>query len=266
MINDMKISLPQSLKSFIGNQPLQKDKVGQSPSDVYSFTKNNEKYYLKTTELTYAQTTYSVIREAKMLVWLDGKLNVPELVLMDTDHENEYMISKAVPAKPLQDFTGKSDQFFIDIYTDALAQLQSISIKNCPFISNKKFRLAEADFFLENGLLDELDDDEKDLTLWSGYQNFAELLDDLKQQDFQEEYVFSHGDLTDSNVFLSHDAQIYFLDVGRAGIADRFVDIAFIERSLREDCSEDAALQFLNHLAEDDAFKRNYFLKLDELN
>ncbi|MNC62047.1 Aminoglycoside 3'-phosphotransferase [compost metagenome] len=78
--------------------------------------------------------------------------------------------------------------------------------------------------------------------------------------------VFSHGDITDSNIFIDKSGEIYFLDLGRAGLADEFVDISFVERCLREDAFEETAKTFLKHLKNDSSGKRNFFLKLDELN
>lgn len=235
------ITLPQSIQAFIGNNKLHKNKVGQSPSDVYSFQKKNDTFYLKITECLYANTTYSALREAKILDWLGDKLSVPELILMTQDHENEYMITRAIDAKPIEKIKNKSEFFFIELYREVLRQLQSIEIKNCPFHSEKNFRLAESRFLLDQDLLDEIDFDDVDTEVWQAFQSHEQLWNYLAQQDFQEDLVFSHGDITDTNIFLDEKERIYFLDVGRAGIADRFVDIAFVERSLREDCSNLAA-------------------------
>ncbi len=261
-----KIKLPKSIQSFIGNNKLHKNKVGQSPSDVFSFEKMGETFYLKMTEQVYANTTYSALREAKILDWLNNKLLVPELILMDKDHENEYMITKAINAKPIEKIKGKKDHFFLDIYQETLKQLQNISIQNCPFHSDKKTRIAEAKYLLDHDLLDELDLDDVDHHVWDEFQDHQQLWQYLAKQDFHEDFVFSHGDITDTNIFLDEKEQIYFLDVGRAGIADRFVDIAFIERSLREDCSHKIARKFIESLPKDEPFKRDFYLKLDELN
>ncbi|MGL3160339.1 phosphotransferase, partial [Klebsiella pneumoniae] len=89
---------------------------------------------------------------------------------------------------------------------------------------------------------------------------------ELTETRVEERLVFSHGDITDSNIFIDKFNEIYFLDLGRAGLADEFVDISFVERCLREDASEETAKIFLKHLKNDRPDKRNYFLKLDELN
>ncbi|MGX2599888.1 hypothetical protein ACWB3V_20160, partial [Acinetobacter baumannii] len=77
---------------------------------------------------------------------------------------------------------------------------------------------------------------------------------------------FSAYFLKHHHIFIDKFNEIYFLDLGRAGLADEFVDISFVERCLREDASEETAKIFLKHLKNDRPDKRNYFLKLDELN
>ena len=267
----MKIQLPKSIQNFIGQSKLHRNKVGQSPADVYSFEKNHDTFYLKISDNIYANTTYSVLREAKILDWLQGKLQLPELILMASDLENEYMISKAINAKPIAQIHGKSHTFFLEIYQEALKQLQHLSIENCPFRSDRTSRLAESRFLLDHELLDDvyladMDPDDIDPNIWENFQGKEQLWQYLNQQHIQEELVFSHGDMTDTNIFLDHKDQIHFLDLGRAGIADKFVDITFVERSLREDYSKQISQQFIQSLTQDHPFKRDYFLKLDELN
>lgn len=262
----MKKQLPESIKKFIGQNKLYKNKVGQSPADVYSFSKNGDTFFLKISEVIYASTTYSVLREAKVLDWINGKLNVPELILMESNDDYEFMISKAIQAKPIADLTQYNEQQILGIYQQTLQQLQSIDISNCPFHSDIQTRINEAEFLLKHELINDINWDEVDLDVWDEFKSYSELLENLKEMRFKEDFVFSHGDITDTKIFLDKNEQIYFLDLGRAGIADRFVDIAFIERSLREDCSDQTAQKFIESLEEDDHFKRDYFLKLDELN
>lgn len=81
-----------------------------------------------------------------------------------------------------------------------------------------------------------------------------------------EDLVFAHGDLGDSNVFVDARDQLYFIDLGRVGLADRWMDIAFAHRNLREDVSEKAADEFLKSLPHADALaKQEFFMQLDEL-
>lgn len=57
------------------------------------------------------------------------------------------------------------------------------------------------------------------------------MLDYLSQQQFDEDLVFSHGDLTFDNVLLSNN-KMYIIDLGRIAWADRYQDLALLSRSL----------------------------------
>lgn len=258
------MKLPHKIKEFIGNSVLTVNKVGQSPSNVYSFERNGEAFFLKSSDIQYAQTTYSVLREAKMISWVSDKIKVPELVLYESDMNSEFMITKAVKAQPISNLILES-QLWIDLYQEILNQLKSVSTLSCPFYSDISSRLLESKLFIDRGLLNQMED-EVESELWGNHQSYLELWQELDRDRVKEKLIFSHGDITDSNIFIDQFDQFYFLDLGRAGLADEFVDIAFVERCLREDHSIISANSFLQQLVYDDPQKRLYFLKLDELN
>ena len=80
MCSSMSFTLPLAATRFIGDARLSPDEVGESPCDVYRFTRGNDRYFLKISSAVLAPTTYSVVREAQVLQWLSGRLNVPEVV------------------------------------------------------------------------------------------------------------------------------------------------------------------------------------------
>ena len=259
------MKLPQKIRNFIGNNRLIVNKVGQSPSDVYCFERNRETFFLKVSSVQYATTTYSVAREAQMMLWLADKINVPELVFSEIDQNFEYMLSKSIDAQPISDLSLAQSELIM-LYQDVLSQLRSVPVQNCPFNSDINSRLQESQYFMEIGLLNQVDDEDVDIEVWGEHQSYLELWTELNNHRVKENLVFTHGDITDSNIFVDQSNKIYFLALGRAGLADEFVDIAFVERCLREDGSEESAQKFLKQLSFDDPSKRQYFLKLDELN
>lgn len=108
--------------------------------------------------------------------------------------------------------------------------------------------------------------DDVDLEQWPNLDTPAKLLAHLHASQLTEEKVLSHGDLGDSNVFVDTHDQLYFIDLGRGGTADRWWDIAFAHRNLREDVSDLAANDLLRGLGEpDQSAKRLFFEQLDEL-
>lgn len=253
--------MPASITRFIADSVLQPDEIGESPCEVHSFWRGNELYFLKTSPAIYAGTTYSVLREASVLQWLAGKLKVPEVALTTQDDEREYMITRAVPGVPLAELIG-GKRPVLELFHEALRQVQAVPIAACPLDSGVTVRLRELEFLLNQGLIDE----GYDLDAWPDLNTPLDLLARLHATVPQEDLVFSHGDLGDSNIFVNDNDELYFIDLGRGGKADRWLDIAFIHRNLREDVSARSAATFLHQLnTPDQPAKRTFFEQLDEL-
>ena len=94
-----------------------------------------------------------------------------------------------------------------------------------------------------------------------------ELYDFLKTEKPEEELVFSHGDLGDSNIFVKDGKVSGFIDLGRSGRADKWYDIAFCVRSIREDIGEEQYVELFFDLLgiKPDWENIKYYILLDEL-
>lgn len=256
----MSFKLPTAIQHFIGDAVLKADDIGESPCDVYSFQRGNDRFFLKYCPVILAPTTYSVLREARVLSWLTGRLNVPEVVMIDHNAEGEYMITRCVPGEPLQ--TRIHDPAsMMALFREAIRQLQAVPVGDCPFDSSVEVRLQELDYLLAH----DLGEINLDLLQWPHLNTPKKLLAHLKATLPSESGVFSHGDLCDANVFVDAQDNLHFIDLGRGGIADRWLDIAFIHRNLRKKVSKKTADAFLQGLGEpDNSAKREYFEQLDE--
>lgn len=257
----MSFTLPAAIARFVGDAVLSRDEVGESPCEVHRFHRGDEVFFLKMSPSVYAPTTYSAMREASVLQWLSGRLGVPEVVEAVRSGEGEYMITRAVPGVPLSSLI--ADGRPVDgLFREALRQLQSLSIADCPFDAGVPVRLRELDYLMGKGLIDE----DFDFEQWPGLATPADLRARLQATMPVEDLVFSHGDLCDNNVFVDARGQLHFIDLGRGGRADRWLDIAFAHRNLRDDVSQRCAAQFLETLdTPDNPSKREFFEQLDEL-
>lgn len=252
--------LPIEIARFIDDSALIADEIGESPASVFSFDRGSERFFLKTSAAVFAPTTYSVLREARVLQWLDGRLNVPEVVVVADTDQGEFMITRCVPGEPIGNRL-HNPAVALELFREALRQLQAVSIADCPFDSSASVRLSELEYLLAHNL-----HAEEDLNPWPDLSTPEQLLAHLHATMPNEQPVFSHGDLCDANVFVDGKDQLHFIDLGRGGIADRWLDIAFIHRNLREDISPDAAEIFLEGLGvRDEPVKREFFEQLDEL-
>ncbi|GAB3803688.1 aminoglycoside O-phosphotransferase APH(3')-IIIa [Spirosoma humi] len=259
----LTLDLPKPIARFLGKARLVSDTVGESPCPVYRFKRGNDAFFLKMCSRLYSPTTFSVQREADVLVWLSGRLNVPEVVAVAQSSQGEFMITRSVPGQPLYQRID-SQQAVLSVFQEALAQLQALPIATCPFEAGAAFRLKELEYLLVNGLVAY----EYDLHQWPGVEaaNPPEFVAHLYATQPPEEPVFAHGDLTDSNIFVDAQDQVYFIDWGRGGVADRWMDRAFVYHNLRESFSPSLATAFLAGLGEaDNPRKRAFFEQLDEL-
>ncbi|SFM73489.1 kanamycin kinase [Rugamonas rubra] len=257
----MPFHLPPEISRFIGDAPLRRDAVGESPCPVNRFQRGNDVFFLKTSAPQYAPTSYSVAREADVLRWLSGRLRVPELVCVARHEGYEHMITRTVPGVPLSLLVA-NDRAVSDLFLEAVRLVQSVPVADCPFDSSTSVRLRELDYLLGKDLVA----DDYDLLQWPGLATPPDLQARLKATVPPEDLVFSHGDLGDINVFVDAREELYFIDLGRGGRADRWLDITFIHRNLREEVSASAAADFLARLGLPDApAKREFFEQLDEL-
>ena len=233
---------------------------GMSAAEVLQCKAANDHLFLKSIDAIYANTTFSVNRERQVMQWLDGKLNVPKVVDYAARDNREYLLMSAINGTPAEALKESPEQF-VAYLAACINQLQSLDITDCPFNSRVDTRLAELDYLLQNGLVS-LDDWEP-TTNFSSAESLYQWLCDNKP--LHEELVFSHGDLP-ANFFVSGQ-EVYFYDLGRAGIADKWVDIAFCVSDIRDHCPGKAYEHHFFELlgVEPDEQKIEYFLLLAEM-
>lgn len=242
-------------------QILGKCSEGVSPAEVYKCQLKNTVCYLKKIDDIFSKTTYSVKREAEMMMWLSDKLKVPDVIEYGVREHSEYLIMSELRGKHIDCFIDHPIKY-IECLVNALHQLQAIDIRNCPFSSKIDVRLKELKYLLDNRIAD------IDVSNWEDTTEFDDpmtLYQWLCENQPQEELCLSHGDMS-ANFFVSHDG-IYFYDLARCGVADKWLDIAFCVREIREYYPDsDYEKFFFNMLGlEPDYKKINYYILLDEM-
>lgn len=232
---------------------------GMSPANVYQCELDSKTVYLKTIDKKYSDTTYSVMREADIMKWLSEKLNVPKVIDTGEQGDEEFLIMSEIVGKHIDDYI-KQPELYVSYLAEGIRLLQRIDISECPFYSNVDMRLEELDFLLNNNLAD------IDTNNWEKTTEFSsptELYQWLCDNKPTEEYVFTHGDIG-ANFFVK-DGEIFFYDLARMGIADRWVDIAFAVRDIRKECPEYERMFFDILGVEPNYEKINYYILLDEM-
>lgn len=246
-------------QNYFGLQNIKKCKDGMSPANVYQCELDSRNVYLKTIHKRYSGTTYSVKREADIMKWLWGKLNVPSVIEFGEINDEEFLIMSEITGSHIDDYI-KQPELYVNYLADAIHLLQKADISECPFSSSVDIRLAELDFLLNNNLADVNIDNWEKTTEFNSPQELYKWLCNNKPS---EEYVFTHGDIG-ANLFVKN-GEIFFYDLARMGIADRWVDIAFAVRDIRKECPDYEQLFFDKLGVKPNYEKINYYILLDEM-
>ena len=251
--------IPSKWNNVIASYPAP-DMRGSSPAEVVVLKSNEDTYYLKSVDAKYSPTTYSARREKDVMQWLSGKLMVPKVIDFGFEDNREYFVMSECKGTYIDKL--KTDpEGYVAHLVKCIELFHSVDISDCPFDSSLNARLEELNYLLQNGLASF--DDWKPTTKFANPSELYQWLCDHKPQE--EELVFSHGDLT-ANIFVD-GSDYWFYDLGRAGKADKWLDIAFCADDIRTWCKDeryvDQFFELLN-LEPDDA-KMEYFMLLDEM-
>jgi kanamycin kinase/aminoglycoside 3'-phosphotransferase-3 len=209
-----------------------------------------------------------------VLCWLAGKLPVPEVVAWHEDTENAYLLMTAANGHMScengdYDAISPPMETTVKLLADGLKLLQTVDISDCPFENRLTQKLEEALYNIEHNLVD-MDDFEEG----NDFDTPLKLYQWLLAHQPAEELVFAHGDYCLPNVFIDGEHITGFIDVGNAGVADKWQDIALCVRSLgynlfldgREREKEKYTALLFDSLGFPPAWEKiNYYILLDEL-
>jgi len=251
-------TVPEELHRLLGNETWHAVTIGNSGTFVFRIGES----YLK---VNPASAVDRLDDERARLAWLQGRLPVPQVLYYGTDASYEYLLLSAIPGimaceQSLRDDIPK----VVRLLAQGLRMIHSIPIHDCPFDRSLPVAMELARRRTELGLVDESDFDAEQAGKHAS-DLYAEL---LEQRPQTEDLVFTHGDYCLPNVLLDWQRNRIsgFIDLARAGIADRYHDLALAARSLA--FNFDARwipLLFQEYgLAEPDEDKIRFYKLLDE--
>ena len=179
----------------------------------------------------YAKHGADVAREADRLQWFAHHgIPVPEVVDLGAD----WLATTALPGRPAHELWRAADRIrVVDAIADLTKQLHALPVDDCPFDATLAVTVPAALANARAGRVD-LNDLDSDRAGWSTAQLVVALRTAVRPD---EDLVVGHGDLCLPNVLIDPNTlrATGFVDVGRAGRADRYNDLAIITRSLGMD-------------------------------
>lgn len=190
-------------------------------ADVYRFTNplgiNN--LYLKRHR---CRANNNSIRERDIINWLQGKIPVPEVIGFAKDRWFYYLLLTELQGIPAHQLIRKIPaEQMIRLMTAAIKRFHTVPIKDCPFDETLGTKLRKIRFCIDQGYLRK-DIYHKNSTRMAE-EDFAYLLENKPDR---EDLVFSHGDFCLPNILLSGEEVTGFVDLGEAGVCDRYMDIS----------------------------------------
>ena len=224
LLDEKQFYVPSKIKSLIENKPYTVDDIGMSGNQVLIF----EDMVLKIEE-----TSVSVDRQVLMMRWLEGKVPVPKVLAYEVEKGKSYLLmSKVSGVMSCDAYYLEHPEELLEALATGLKMLWEVDVKECPCVRDVDAVLEEARIQVKNGWVD-LDNVEPTTFGEGGFESPEQLLEWLENHRPSLEPVLSHGDFCLPNIFLADGKVKGFIDLGRAGVGDKWNDIAICYRSLK---------------------------------
>ena len=253
--------LPESLTRIISGYTSKQVTIGESSAEVFCLKRDQRAtYYLK---IAHKLPRRDLLEENDVLGWLRNRLPVPEVISFGEGSDHDYLLISEIPGTDAASLPSTFDKAgLVKLLARGLRMIHSIAIDNCPFDRSLKVDMKIAEYNVKNSLLEDGDFDDARLGLSA--KALYEVL--VLKKPKNEDLVFTHGDYCLPNIIIGGDGISGFIDLHRAGIADRYKDLAVAIRSVNRNLGPGLETIFFNEygIPHPDNKKIEYYQLLDE--
>lgn len=197
------------------------------------------------------------------LEWLSGRVPVPAVLAYADDAAGEFLVTEEIRGRDCSDDTWHLDPAgVVRHFAQGLRMVHAVDVRDCPFDERLDPSLARAKTNTESRLVNEAE-----LMRRFGGRTAEDLLDVLVTRRHEpEDLVFTHGDYSMPNVVVDDGQVAGFLDVGAAGVADKYRDLATAAKSIVRNVGSQWVEPFLRDygIAVPDWDKVTYYQLLEE--
>lgn len=225
-------ALPAGLAEILAGYRWARDTVGQSNGAVYRLSGRSGAPDLFVKHGT-GHTADDVTDEMTRLLWLSGRVTVPDVTAFVRASEQAWLVTTALPGETAHArlvATEEAREAVVDALASLLRQIHALPVDECPFSAGLAIKLKLARARIDGGLVD-TDDFDRERQGWSAEDVWHAL--QTTGTPF-EDLVVTHGDLSLDNVLIHSGAVTGCIDVGRLGVADRYQDLAILWNNLGE--------------------------------
>lgn len=217
------MTLPNIISNYIARKDFQTDSIGKSDARVYVF----EDIVLKMQPISEESEN-----ELQMMRWLNGKISVPSIIEHICESGFSYLImTKCTGQMSCAERYMKNPIEQAELIAGALHQVWNIPTEDCPCNWSIEKRLQQASKNVISGNVN-VADAQPNTFGSNGFKSPEHLLNWLIDNKPTEAQVVSHGDFCMPNIFVNDTGLTGLIDLGKAGVADKWQDIAICYRSL----------------------------------
>lgn len=218
------MNIPASIKRRIGFRKAELDKLGCSDAQVLLF----DDMVLKIMPDCPAS-----VNEHRMMRYLQRRLPVPEILEEAHVDGTHYLLMSRMPGQNLCDEAILDNQERLaELVADGLQRLWATDIRDCPTDRSLAQKLHEIEERLRQGEITADQARHKDTYGPGGFASPAQLFDWVVKHCPKEEKVLSHGDYCLPNIFCDDNGLTGYIDLGDAGVADKWVDLEMVVWSM----------------------------------
>jgi aminoglycoside phosphotransferase len=259
---------PPALRAMLAEASWRAETIGMSGAGVWRIeAPGRAPRYLKR---AVGPRMRELHEERERLDWLRDRLPIPAVEGWAEDGDGAWLLLSAAPGVMAQDANALCGvPTLVRALGEGLRRIHDVPIAACPFVMRLGVRLARATWNIAAGLVDE-----PDVRAIHGASSVDLLhrLEATRPPEPTEDLVFVHGDYCLPNILIASEGSLSprvagLLDWGRAGVSDRYQDLAIGARSLRHNLGSGWESTFFEAygLADPDPVRMAYYEALDEL-
>lgn len=233
---------------------------GMSEAQVFRVTAAaRSPRYLKTATGPAANALRDEVVRTRWLA--EHGIRVPRIARVADDGDRVCVLMEAVRGGPADAIPMPAMQLAA-VLARGVTALHALPAAACPFDETLPVRLRRAAADVARGTVRA-----EDFAPRNRHITPEQLLARLEGMRPSEDNVVVHGDATLANIFVTADGGISFIDCGRAGRGDRYIDLAVLACDIEDHYGADAAGEFKRAYtsAPWDEAKACYFADLYEL-
>lgn len=218
--------LPERFRTILRNTESRFVHAPYSGAYTFHFRSKDRACYLKILPTGHREP---LAQYRDKLVWLKGRLPVPEALEYAADKEYEYLLMSEIPGLDAADelLRGNAEQT-VSLLAEGLRAIHSVDIAHCPFDYSANNRLRLIERRMSEGRVDRSAVEER-------FGDTPErLLERLKSDmaGLRETPVLCHGDYSVPNIVIANNEISGFIDIADAGVSDPYRDFAAAHRSI----------------------------------